>query len=206
MLRGRAIAVSLPEESGVRNAFIDILLDDCYGLDSMSEASTILDVGANVGLFSLAARIAFPKATIHAYEPNSALESHLSTQAAGAGFRYFLEAVGKEDGRVRLEVHDDSVQTRSHRDPMGLVPQIAFRTAVARLGGTVTLVKLDCEGAEWDLLGDYGTWHGVQRLVMEYHLWSAHTHGEARMLVAALGFTVIKQEEPSDYGLLLARR
>jgi len=198
--------LSLPEQSGVRTAFIDILLDDCYGLHSAREVSTILDIGAHVGLFGLAARHAFPRATIHAYEPNSLLESHLRVQASAAGFKYFLEAVGKENGRVRLDVHEDSVRTRSYPDPRGQVRQIAFRVVVQRLGGLVGFAKLDCEGAEWDLLGDETTWRAIERVAMEYHLWSGHTHHEARTKVSDLGFTVMDQKELVDSGLLLARR
>src|SRR6202022_520478 len=105
-------------------------------------------------------------------EPNSALEPPLRVHASSCGFKFFLEAVGAEAGRVTLDDHEDSVQNRTHSDPSGQIPQIAFRTAIERLGGSVGLVKLDCEGAEWDLLGDATSWRGVERIAMEYHLWS----------------------------------
>ena len=202
----RELAVFLPAESGVLTAVIDILLDDCYGLSSITAASTVLDIGANVGLFSLAARHAFPHATIHAYEPNSALESYLAAQAAAAGFKYFLEAVGPRAGRVQLDVHEDSVLTRSREDPQGPVPQVALQTAVDRLGGSVALAKLDCEGAEWDLLRESSAWQCIDRVAMEYHLWSDRTHDEARLLVSALGYRVTSQQRLVESGVLLARR
>src|SRR4051812_17615714 len=63
---GTEYTLDIPNEQGVRVAFAEILLDDCYGLRSSFEkvdVKTILDVGANVGLFSLAARLAYPAAT-----------------------------------------------------------------------------------------------------------------------------------------------
>ena len=60
-------------------AFIDLLIDDCYGIQKLKTKGevieSILDIGANVGLFGLSARIAYPKSRIHCYEPNSNLES-----------------------------------------------------------------------------------------------------------------------------------
>lgn len=57
--------VNIPPERGKVGDFIDIILDDCYGLEQLQKKTSnpnqkILDVGANVGLFSLAARLNFP--------------------------------------------------------------------------------------------------------------------------------------------------
>jgi len=83
-IRGREVVLALREEPGIRMAFIDIFLDDCYGSNDVVAPSTVLDIGANVGLFSVAARCALSKAQIHAYEPNPALEPSLSAQATAA--------------------------------------------------------------------------------------------------------------------------
>jgi hypothetical protein len=68
----QSFSLSLPKERGVSELFRDIILDDEYWLHSLPacEINNILDVGANIGLFSVAARICFPQACIHAYEPN----------------------------------------------------------------------------------------------------------------------------------------
>jgi FkbM family methyltransferase len=207
ILAGERHSLFVPFENGVRVAFLELLLDDCYGLRELShDVTTILDIGANVGLFGLAARRAFPKAVIHAYEPNLRLEDYLKNQARIARFTYFMEAVGLDRGFVTLDDHEDSVQTRSHRDAAGLVPQVPFKAAIQRLGGTVDLVKMDCEGAEWEILKDRHTWRHVRCLSMEYHLWSSHTHEEAHHLVQALGFLVRKQVPFTGFGLLQASR
>lgn len=199
--------VKLPIEIGVNVAFIDILLDDCYGLETLSHPiRKVLDIGANVGLFGLAARNRFPEAVIHAYEPNIQLENYLEMQARAADFTYFMEAVGLEDGRVTLDLHEDSVLTRSKVDEAGSVTQVAFRKAIERLGGLVDLAKVDCEGAEWLLFQDSDAWQLVRNLSMEYHLWPTHTHDEVREVVQNLGFEIKKQVPISDYGLLLASR
>ena len=123
----------------------------------------ILDIGANVGLFGVAARSAFPQATIHGYEPNTALEPYLAYQARVASLEYFLEAVGRRAGRVHLEVNEaELVHSSSRPDPAGTTPQIALRTAIERIGGSVDLIKMDCEGAEWEMLEDQEIWRTVR--------------------------------------------
>ena len=207
LVNGSTKVVILPEEIGVKVAFIDIILDDCYGLEKLSKPiHKVLDIGGHVGLFSLAARNMFPQAIIHTYEPNKNLEKYLKSQADAAGFEYFMEAVGLEAGKVTLDLHEDSVQTRSKVDELGEIPQVAFRKAIERLGGFVDLAKVDCEGAEWLLFQDRDAWQSVQNLSMEYHLWPDRTHDEIREVVQNLGFKIRKQLPIADYGLLLAYR
>lgn len=197
----------LPNENGVKVAVIDLLLDDCYRckelVKSAQPVNTVLDIGANVGLFGIAARNAFPAAQIHAYEPNPNLEQYLSVQAKSADFSYFMEAVGLECGRVSLDFHTDSVQTRSTIDIDGKIPQIAFREAIGRLGGSVDLVKMDCEGAEWDIFKDKDSWKLVRNLSIEYHLWPDHSHNEVLDVVRSLGFRVREYTPIDNFGLLI---
>src|SRR4051812_31383614 len=194
-INGTRQSISLPGDHGTAMAFRDLFLDDCYGLTTCTvPMATILDIGAHVGLFGLAVRDRFPQTTLHAYEPNPNLEKHLKVQANVAHFAYFMEAVGLEDGKVTLAINDNSVWTRSKVDPTGDIPQIAFRRALQRLGGSVDLVKsidlvkLDCEGAEWQILQDAHAWQAVRNLAMEYHLWPNHTHDEIQAVVQQLGF------------------
>ena len=195
----------LPSENGVKVAFVELLLDDCYQLSKIPEnISTIIDIGANVGLFGIAARSRFPLAKIHAYEPNLSLEPYLKQQASSAQVRYFMEAVGHSDGFVALDKNSDSVLTRSKPDSSGGVPQISFRRAIERLGGKVDLVKLDCEGAEWEIFEDKESWSSVSWLTMEYHLWPNHSHEEVADVVQTLGFTVLMQRPAVSDGMILA--
>ena len=63
------------------------------------QINNILDVGANIGLFSVAAKIHFPQACIHAYEPNLDVKKYLDHQASTFGFKAIYEAIGKTSGR-----------------------------------------------------------------------------------------------------------
>ena len=207
-INGACKSISLPHDHGTAMAIRDLLLDDCYNLATCSTPIVnVLDIGAHVGIFGLAVRNRYPQTKLHAYEPNPTLEQYLKVQAKVGQFDYFMEAVGLEDGKVVLAINDNSVWTRSKIDPTGDIPQIAFRRALARLGGSADLVKLDCEGAEWQILQDHQAWQSVRNLTMEYHLWPNQTHDEIQAVVRQLGFSIQKVMPLADeYGLLLAQR
>ena len=198
----------LPKDHGATIAFLDILLDDCYGLRAFpGEVAAVLDIGAHAGLFSLAARMRFPAAQIHAYEPNPHMYSFLVQQAEVACVSLFGEAVGLSEGRVTLDFGEDSVQTRVVHDPHSAIRCASFAEAVARLSKVPILVKLDCEGAEWEIFRDTATWRAVRFLTMEYHLWAGYTLAELRQRIDSMGF-VIKSLSDTDaeFGVLTAQR
>jgi FkbM family methyltransferase len=207
-LAGQWRPLSLPAENGVRVAFVDLLLDDCYGLRRLKSAPrTIVDVGAHVGLFGVAARALFPHAQIHAYEPNPHLEDHLKVQSQTASFTYSMCAVGLTEGHVSLDYQADSVQTRARADQCGTIAQVAFSEIVSRSGGTIDFLKLDCEGAEWEIFRDRAAWEHVNNLGMEYHLWPNHSHDEVAQTVRSLGLSITRQKRSAEsFGLLWAGR
>lgn len=146
------VELDLLDKLGTKNDFLGIFLDDMYRLEILRDVArpvrNIVDIGANQGLFTVCARAYFPDAAIHAYEPNPALRVILSTNAGRVGATVFMEAVGAQDGRVRIEPQGDSNLTRVATDPEGDVPMTPFAEVVRRAGGTIDLLKLDCEGWE----------------------------------------------------------
>ncbi|SRR5579871_2879743 len=163
-------AIHHSSEGGQTTDFIGIFLDDIYYLDLIDPMSirAVVDVGANIGLFSVAARRCFPEAKIHAYEPNSALMPLLSKNAHTWQFDCRNEAVSMTSGVGRLRLEKDS--RMSVLDPCGTVEMrvTAIHDVIDRIGGVVDLLKLDCEGEEWSIL-EAGISRRVRYLTMEYH-------------------------------------
>ena len=83
----------------------EIFEDHCYDLSGLSGDPFIVDVGANIGLFSLYARQKMPQATIIAFEPApaslEALRRNLATHNASDVTVYAL-ALGSEDCQKTL--------------------------------------------------------------------------------------------------------
>ncbi len=207
ILNGQRTRVYAPDDAGTRLVFLEVLIADCYRLeDIQGPVHTVLDIGANVGLFCLAARNAYPQATIHAYEPNPVLEKYLREQAATACCEYFMEAVGLDDGRAVLKTSNYSGLTRSAPAETGGIRRVAFAKTIERLGGRVDLVKVDCEGAEWEFLQDRDAWRRVRNVTMEYHLWGEHSHDDIRGALIDTGFVIRHQDPFADSGLIFASK
>jgi hypothetical protein len=81
-----------------------------------------------------------------------------------------MVAIGAGAGRIALRLGGGSWSAVSEQRPDGPIPQLSFNDVVTRLG-FVDVLKLDCEGAEWDVFTDRIPWTRVRSLVMEYHLW-----------------------------------
>ena len=156
------------------NEFTGICINDCYHLrflkKKLGTVKTIVDVGANSGMFAIAARQVFPAAKIDCYEPNPNLVDTLSFNAKQLDAVPYFEAVMKHDCRVRLNFTESDLATTASETAEGNVTGSSLSTVISRIGD-IDILKLDCEGAEWGLLEDTKNWKQVNSLTMEYHLW-----------------------------------
>jgi FkbM family methyltransferase len=208
-LNGADVSVLLPDDTGIRSDVLGCLMEDVYGLGSLRGVpSSILDIGANVGLFCLAARSYFPDARIHGYEPNPRTLPYLEHQSRAAGFMIFPEAVGDRDASVAILDGGDSNLARTVECAASGVSMtmVSLSKAVARLGGTVDLAKIDCEGAEWLLFKDREAWSKIAEVRMEYHLFQGETFEQLASTLGELGFHITKHLPSGNFGLVWCSR
>ena len=169
--------------------FLEICINDCYNLEkihrSLGEVKSIVDVGANQGLFALAARSQYPNATITCYEPNEQLRQYLHPNAVKLSAIDYYEAVTKDDCKVLLDFGDTDLHTQTRISNTGRIPGTSLRKVIERAGGKIDILKLDCEGAEWALLEDESAWENIGAVTMEYHLWAKES-SNTTMLIARL--------------------
>jgi len=202
----KQVALVSPREHGAKIDAMVCFVEDDYGLSLMSHTPrTILDIGANLGFFSMAARGYFPEAEIHAYEPNPRILPFAQANAASAGFTLFAEAVGAEQGEVFMVDASDSNQASVAKSGEGTcVPQTSFQEAIKRLGGSVDLAKIDCEGAEWDLFECREQWSKIKSLRMEYHLLSRWSFADVSTKLDSLGFLITRHSPSGQWGTVWA--
>jgi FkbM family methyltransferase len=209
----KTIRLSVPtgEEKVMGYELRNILYDDCYGLVKIDgPVNSILDVGGNIGLFSLAARSRFPGARIHSYEPNPHVQSHLLCNTSSLSVEVHPEAIGAGDGWIDIESDGGSLFAKTASSDKGTIKKTAIATAIDRLGGSADLLKLDCEGAEWELFEQREIWKRIKWLTMEYHLW-ANPKMEVPALVRIIrdiGFRITHLSEAPElkWGVLHAAR
>ncbi len=128
----------------------------------------ILDIGGNFGAFSMmAASKIGPGGTIHCYEPSSnsahRINRHLQRNDIH-NVRVIQSAVGADSNKVSLFLHEKSALTTTIEGTVDgrhsasrqsvEIDQISITDVLKALPGRIALAKIDCEGAEYDIM-DY---------------------------------------------------
>ncbi len=189
--RGRQLAIKYSSDPGHLSDVINIWLDDEYGLEVMEGLpKTILDVGGNIGLFSLWAWQNFPDSHIFVFEPNREVFSCLVNNVSGLPVTARLAALGASSGFASMPKAASSRETVAVRNSSGDIPMISLNEAVGLAGGSVDLLKLDCEGAEWEILQDLKAFDAIGSIRMEYHLTGGKTTGDLEAFAARAGYRV----------------
>lgn len=201
---GFDFVVSFPPESGAATDFLTCFVEDEYGLrHAPAGTKTIVDIGANVGFFSMASRLWFPDAMIHAYEPNPRILKYTESNCTQANVHLFCEAVGSSAGYVNILDEGDSNQATTVRSESDQgVPLVPLSQVVERMGGRIDLAKIDCEGAEWDLFQDPAQWRNIRHVRMEYHLWERHTYQELVEVLGRLRYRVVRHVPAGQWGIV----
>lgn len=180
-----------------------------------SAVRSIVDVGANVGAATLWFALRAPRASIVAIEPAAdvfaTLEDNVARNHLGARVRPFRLAVGGQPGMVSIDPGRYSLAARTVADDGDghrRVPMVSLAGLLERTGlESVDVLKLDCEGAEYEILlnsgGDVLDRVGV--IVGEFHpAPGGDPAGLARHL-SANGFAVTV-EPGVDQGIFSAIR
>jgi FkbM family methyltransferase len=204
---GRMREIRIPDHPFMVSDFIDIVLDDDYGLRHIDDAPrAIVDIGANVGHFCNYARDRFPEAVIHAYEPSPENAAYARANAAHALTTIFEEGVAGVDGRAELIDHrlSNIVQTRASVD--GAIALVGFATVLERAGGHIDLLKVDCEGAEWDFMNRPDLFAHVGHIRMEYHLVDGRTLDDLKAMAQSIGFDITHLRENQGFGIAWLER
>ena len=140
----------------------------------ISSGDRVLDIGANIGTFTVAAALAAIAGRVYAIEPEPGNFAMLRQNVELNRLRnveLLQAAVGAAAGEAVLG-HDGNLSSLMWDRGAGAeaVPVVTLASLVARMG-TVDLLKMDCEGAEFDIL--YSTppeaLQKIRRITMEYH-------------------------------------
>lgn len=203
-INGKKNHLCYPAENDLKYDFINIIIDDEYGINRLNSISSIVDIGANIGLFSLLASNYFPKATIHAYEPNPKITKYLKDNLDKINGEIYTKAVGLNSQKVFLKKESESRMSSILQNKIVdsiPVDQISLSDVLKNIGGQIDLLKLDCEGGEWEILDDKISFKRVSHLRMEYHLIGQYTLQNLLVKASDLGFNPVKIVKNSNFGI-----
>lgn len=161
----KGILVEVPER--LLQTFKEIFMDECYmdGLElHVPDNSTVIDIGANAGFFTLFAASRFNDSRMLAYEPIPSNFKQLARNRglnADCNIKCFQKAVAGHSGTVEIMFDpDDSFTTsatifqKPHKHNKVIqVPSITLSDIFREYSiKRCNLLKMDCEGAEYDII------------------------------------------------------
>lgn len=126
-------------------------------------------------LFSLLACCHLPNSHIYTYEPNPRIFEQLSENLSPIQGQVRSVGVSCKLRRAEMKDTKGSRMAATTLKEDGELELISLSQIVKDVGGKIDLLKMACEGAEWDISEDKAAFQTINTIRMEYHLDEFHT-------------------------------
>jgi FkbM family methyltransferase len=217
------LRIDCPNRPGARVPIYEIFAEDCYRFawflgPLLSRPIQVIDIGGHVGTFSCRLGQLHAGARVQAFEPSATTAAflrgnvlrngfadrvsvHEVALAATTGFAVFDDN-GAGSGLNGLAAAGHAAGTATK------VETVAFDDIIATTNAPVDLVKIDCEGGEYDLVlgSSPDSWANVQRVVIEWHPVDGHEWAELRDWFATAGLQVQDEDAFGRHGCVWLSR
>jgi len=177
----------------------------------LREDAVVMDVGANMGDFAIQAAALCPSGRVYAVEPMSEYISLLETNKKLnrlSNIEIIQVALGDHEGEVRLFIAGAESgayfkgTTNAEIVRLTTLPQLMRDCGLER----IDLLKMDCEGSEWDILPAAGAMlRCIRQICVELHPARGWTAEKLAEWLRASGYEVWYNEPPAR-SILWARR
>lgn len=151
----------------------------------LSDVRQIVDVGANVGFSLVYFLTKFPQATATAFEPHPAhvqqIRRHIEMNRLTNRVTLHAAAAATTAGELRLTDSEASSTIISGSDTENTLSVPAVDWFACLPDGTIDLLKIDIEGAEFALMGDTRFADVLRRtrtLTLEWHVTADHPQAQ----------------------------
>ncbi len=176
-----------------------------------SAKSPIIDAGAQAGFFSLYCRALNTEVPIYAIEPDEAnleiLEDNLSLNNID-NVEIIPAALA---GQTALRDFYISSDTHNHSLFKVLTPQITKAGKIITYSlddflkeqgiDEVSLLKLDIEGSEYEVLNKFTGWPKINNIILEYHDFAEFNHDQLIELLQNKGYKIKTTPSKFDQSL-----
>lgn len=168
------------------NTLSSCMTEDEYGMRGMDDVDTLVDVGGYLGGLGIGWALDHRGSRVWIVEPLPAnvelIERNVAENEVGDRVTVVPRAVGRpgqtqttirwgfgddENGRHHRYVGNSTLSRHSKQHQKATVRTVDLPALVAMAGGHIDVLKVDCEGAEYDLFADGA--EGVGRIVGEFH-------------------------------------
>jgi len=174
-----------------------------YGM--INPGSLVIDIGANIGMFSLYA-VRSGAERLLAFEPNPSshtiLVKNLSQPSVKTAVSLYQLAVSGAAGETVYMPADSSPYNKTINAPTDSSASVAVETtSLDKIveqceGRRIDFLKMDCEGAEWEILTQCSedALSQVDRIRMEFHPRAGRSKSEIIDRLVKCGFQVVHSQ------------
>lgn len=183
------------------NNIKELFRSNCYLFNTSNSSPRILDCGAYIGLSIIYFKSIYPAAKITAFEADPGIYNILTKNIASFGLvdvELINKAVWNEE--TELTFYADNLMTGSlvtkNNDQSNEI-KINTTRLINYLSVKIDFLKLDVEGAEYEILKDIQyDLHNVDKIFIEYHsdAYQPQTLGEILQILSNAGFRYYIQE------------
>ena len=202
------LSIICPNLPGARVPIYEVFAEDAYRLgwftSDLGDNPRLVDIGGHIGCVALAFARQHPGARVETFEASPSTAAYTRRNMAINGFddRVTIHRIAVSSASGTLSFADNAGGsglnglTAPAGTPTIEVPAVTFAEALAKADGPVDVVKVDTEGAEYDIVlgSDPSDWSDVQRLVMEFHPVDGHSWDELQTFFSKAGLEVVHQE------------
>lgn len=214
----RLVARGAMDIWAIKETFLDAFYIR-YGVP-INDGWTIVDVGAGIGDFSIYAAHSNPQTKVFAFEPFPESYHLLERNIALKGIENvfpFQAAIWSQAGVLHLDnVRGEPLQITSKEIHSAINDKSVIKVRALTLSQVfeayaidkLDLLKLDCEGAEYEILSGASSevFNKIKRIIMEYHDIDGHHHDHLVSLLERHGYRVYCHDNfvHDDIGYLYA--
>ncbi len=204
LVRSGSTDLAVVNEAAILNPYLG------SGHFKLSEDAVVIDVGANIGDFTVQVARMCSRGRVIAVEPVSECARMLAVQLLLnqiENVTCIQAALGSQDDEV--EIHVDGTMSsaywgkgKAEKVRRTTLPHLMQKLKIDR----VNLLKLDCEGAEWDILpASEDVLPRIDQICLEFHCAGDWTVGKLASWLRARGYEVRHTAEAWN-GMLWAWR
>jgi len=176
----------------------------------------VIDIGANIGAFSMFALKKLNQPRIYAYEPESNNFELLQTTIVLNGGKDrvfpFKQAVYGHEGKMSLSIAGESsgknsIELDQHSGKSEQVDCTTLSLIFKENGiSFCDLLKIDCEGSEYELLLNTpkDVFKNIGMIILEWHQVMGHSIEELQSFLENVGFVIEKSKHSGS--TLIARQ
>lgn len=196
--------IFLADESSLYSC-LEIICNETYGRpEDFEGAKTIVDFGANIGVFSFWCAVANKSAKIYAYELVPAVFKFLDKNIKLNNLNnvnVFNYGVWSEDGEVTIEQPKEygvsNVFERSS-DGKGISCRLKKARSIIGRFEKIDVLKIDIEGSEYEVLFslDDKDFAKIKKIIMEFHsMGDSSRPGKLLSFLKDKGFAVQRADD-----------